>query len=144
MQLSHTIFPHINVTKFDTHNIISMGILRMQKETAPLESKWIMKLNCSFRIIPFVWTPLKVDWWLYIHFEEWQQKMQETRNNCIGSKIRSTTLRQAKKGKHECRNITATYTALVRKKKSCDWCTKFFVSWIIMVRLVWKANLAPL
>ena len=28
--------------------------------------------------------------------------MQETRNNCFGSKIRSTTLRQAKAGKHEC------------------------------------------
>ena len=39
--------------------------------------------------------------------------MQETRNNCFGSKIRSTnaemlrstTLRQAKTGKHECRNV---------------------------------------
>ena len=49
--------------------------------------------------------------------------MQETRNNCFGSKIRSTsaemlrstTLRQAKTGKHECRNITATYcNVLVR------------------------------
>ena len=30
--------------------------------------------------------------------------MQETRNNCFGSKKCSTTLRQAKTGKHECRN----------------------------------------
>ena len=35
--------------------------------------------------------------------------MQETRNNCFGSKKRSTTLLQAKTGKHECRNVTATY-----------------------------------
>ena len=39
--------------------------------------------------------------------------MQETRNNCFGSKICSTTLRQAKTGKHECRNITATYFAFL-------------------------------
>ena len=35
--------------------------------------------------------------------------MQETRNNCFGSKKRSTTLLQGKTGKHECRNVTATY-----------------------------------
>ena len=35
--------------------------------------------------------------------------MQETRNNCFGSKKRSTTLRHAKKGKHECRNVLASY-----------------------------------
>ena len=35
--------------------------------------------------------------------------MQETRNNCFGSKICSTTLRQAKTDKHECRNITAIW-----------------------------------
>ena len=34
--------------------------------------------------------------------------MQETRNNNFGSKKCSTTLRQAKTGKHECRNVTAT------------------------------------
>ena len=33
--------------------------------------------------------------------------VQETCNNCFGSKIRSTTLRQAKTGKHESRNVTA-------------------------------------
>ena len=33
--------------------------------------------------------------------------MQETRSNCFGSKKRSTTLLQAKTGKHECRNVTA-------------------------------------
>ena len=37
--------------------------------------------------------------------------MQETRNNCFGSKRRSTTLLRAKTGKHECRNVTATYVA---------------------------------
>ena len=35
--------------------------------------------------------------------------MQETRNNCFGSKICGTTLRQAKTGNHECRNITASF-----------------------------------
>ena len=30
--------------------------------------------------------------------------MQEIRNNCFGSKIRSMTLRKVKAGKHECRN----------------------------------------
>ena len=34
--------------------------------------------------------------------------MPETRNNCFGSKKRSTTLLQAKTVKHECRNVTAT------------------------------------
>ena len=34
--------------------------------------------------------------------------MQETRNNCFGSKKRSTILLQAETGKHECRNVTAT------------------------------------
>ena len=31
--------------------------------------------------------------------------MQEARNNCFESKKRSTTLRQAKTGKHECRTL---------------------------------------
>ena len=35
--------------------------------------------------------------------------MQETRNNCFGSKIISTTLLQAKTGKHECLNVTTMY-----------------------------------
>ena len=34
--------------------------------------------------------------------------MQETRNNYFGLKISSTNFRQAKTGKHDCRNITAT------------------------------------
>ena len=38
--------------------------------------------------------------------------MQETRNNCFGSKKRSKTLRQAKTGKHERRNVTATVLLL--------------------------------
>ena len=33
--------------------------------------------------------------------------MQETRSNSFGSKTHSTTLRQAKTGKHECRKMTA-------------------------------------
>ena len=45
--------------------------------------------------------------------------MQETRNNCFGLKKRSTTLRQAKTGKHECRNITATYAAVILRYISC-------------------------
>ena len=32
-------------------------------------------------------------------------KMQKTRNSCFGSEKRSTTLRQAKTGKHECRIV---------------------------------------
>ena len=39
--------------------------------------------------------------------------MQETRNSCFGSKKRRTTLRQAKTGKRECRNVTATYVAII-------------------------------
>ena len=39
--------------------------------------------------------------------------MQETCNNCFGSKICSTALHQAKTGKHECRNITAMYVAVI-------------------------------
>ena len=43
--------------------------------------------------------------------------MQETSNNCFGSKIRSTTLYQAKAGKHECRNVMATYKTKVARFK---------------------------
>ena len=39
--------------------------------------------------------------------------MQETRYNCFGSKMRSMTLRQAKAGKHECRNIAVTYETYI-------------------------------
>ena len=35
--------------------------------------------------------------------------MQETHNNCFGSKKRCTSLHQAKTGNHEYRNITAMY-----------------------------------
>ena len=34
--------------------------------------------------------------------------MQETRNYCFGSKICSTSLRQAKTGKHLCQNMPVT------------------------------------
>ena len=40
--------------------------------------------------------------------------MQETRNNCFGSKKRSTTLLQAKTGKHECRNVTARFQSVIK------------------------------
>ena len=39
-------------------------------------------------------------------FEKQHHKTQETRNNCFLPKKCSTTLRQAKAGKHECQNIT--------------------------------------
>ena len=44
--------------------------------------------------------------------------MQETRNNCFGSKIRSTTLRQAKTGKHECfiQNTSLLIPSLLHKQ----------------------------
>ena len=44
--------------------------------------------------------------------------MQKTRNNCSGSKKRSTALLQAKTGKHECRNVTATYVAITLPKNA--------------------------
>ena len=39
--------------------------------------------------------------------------MQETRNNCFGSKKCSTTFRQVKTGKNDFRNVTATQTLLL-------------------------------
>ena len=36
-------------------------------------------------------------------------QIQETCNNCFGSKKYNTTLHKAKTGKHDCRNIAATY-----------------------------------
>ena len=38
--------------------------------------------------------------------------MQETCNNCFGSKICITTVCQVKTSEHECRNITAAYVAV--------------------------------
>ena len=43
------------------------------------------------------------------HFAKYHAQTQETRNNYFGSKKRNKTLRQAKSGKHESRNVTATY-----------------------------------
>ena len=40
--------------------------------------------------------------------------MQEIRNNCFGSKKCGMTLRQAKTGKHECRNVTASYGVILQ------------------------------
>ena len=45
--------------------------------------------------------------------------MQETRNNSFRSKKLSTILCQAKTGKHDCRNITATYAAVILRYISC-------------------------
>ena len=42
--------------------------------------------------------------------------MGETRNNCFGSKKCSTTLRQAKTGKHEWQNITAMLDNIIQQK----------------------------
>ena len=54
--------------------------------------------------------------------------MQETRNNCFRSKKRSTTLLQAKTGKHEFRNVVAemhkyvavTFRHSCSPEESCD------------------------
>ena len=63
--------------------------------------------------------------------------MQETRNNCFGSKIHNMTHCQAKIGNHECSKISETYAALVftdfqktegyifSTQKNCCW---FFAS----------------
>ena len=53
--------------------------------------------------------------------------MQETRNNCFGSKKRSTTLLQAKTVKHEYRNVTAAYMFL---------CVSAFFNIFILVAIV--------
>ena len=45
-------------------------------------------------------------------FTNRHHKMQETCNNCFGSKICSTTLRQAKTGKHKWRNVITMYFTL--------------------------------
>ena len=44
--------------------------------------------------------------------------MQETRNYCFKLKKRNRTLRQEKTGKHECRNIAATYDTTIRQAKT--------------------------
>ena len=82
----------------------------------------------------------KLVFWSMIknNFDIQHHKMQETRNNCFGSKKRSTTLRQAKIYKHECWNITASY---VFKTPVCGaplLYTNFRVSaitcfWIILI-----------
>ena len=69
--------------------------------------------------------------------------MQETHNNCFGSKKCSTTLRQAKTGKRECRNITATYlfsttiSYIQHSKTLCSYIqhTPLFI-WIILTHWV--------
>ena len=50
--------------------------------------------------------------------------MQETRNNCFWPKKRCTTFRQAKTGKHECRNVTATYRYISALALTCFRLTK--------------------
>ena len=64
--------------------------------------------------------------------------MQETRNNCFGSKKRSTTLRQAETGKHECQSITATYRSEIFIRNSyCD----FLASYGVIIQSVIQINL---
>ena len=55
--------------------------------------------------------------------------MQETRNNCFGSKKCSTTFRQAKTGKHEYRNVTATYIFSTR-----NICFEFLASYGVILQ----------
>ena len=74
--------------------------------------------------------------------------MQETNNNCFGSKICSTTLCQGKTGKHECRNITVTYYFGTRaylispEEGSCyvfsiqNNCCEFFASYSVIIQSV--------
>ena len=47
--------------------------------------------------------------------------MQETRNNCLGLKKRSTTLHQVLTGKHECRNVTAMSYVAVTRNNCCEF-----------------------
>ena len=89
------------------------------------------------------------DWFIDEKFVKQHHQKQETRNNCFGLKKRSTTLLQAKTGKHECRNITGTlllyfstraylfspeqgscYTFLTRNN-----CCKFLTSYVIIQRI---------
>ena len=54
----------------------------------------------------------------FLVFSEWHPcKMQETRNNCFGSEKPSISIRQPKTEKHECRNITATYSFQKQKRE---------------------------
>ena len=50
--------------------------------------------------------------------------MQENHNNCFVSKKRSTTLLQAKTGKHECGNVTVTdgviFQSVIKPKASIE------------------------
>ena len=78
--------------------------------------------------------------------------MQETRNSCFGSKKHSTTLLQAKTGKHKCWNVKATdccyISALVlicfRLKKSRDtffWPGTIVESFLHLMVLIFKVVL---
>ena len=57
--------------------------------------------------------------------------MQEARNDCFGLKKHSSTLLQAKTGKHECRNVTATYFAVTFTiNKAYNFYLIIFVKWV--------------
>ena len=62
--------------------------------------------------------------------------MQETRNNCFGSKICSTTLRQAKTDKYDYRNITATYVfRILAAYVFRHSCLPVFVWWRVVLHI---------
>ena len=58
-------------------------------------------------------------------------KMQETCNNCFGSKICSMTLRQAKTVKHECQNITKMCKKWPQMSKVCFNICAFLICVIV-------------
>ena len=63
----------------------------------------IFRKLVEFDIIKALFKPLHLYGWKSL----WNHKMHETRTNCFRSKKRSTTLRQAKTGKHKCQNVIA-------------------------------------
>ena len=67
--------------------------------------------------------------------------MQETGNNCFGSKKRSATLRQAKTGKHECRKVTVTYY-----NNCCEFLASYGVTFQSVIKSCFKTPVfgAPL
>ena len=59
--------------------------------------------------------------------------MQETCNNCFGSKKHKMTLHLTKTGRHECRNITAmSYMVLFWYL----WCTKWHTYGVIFQNVI--------
>ena len=54
--------------------------------------------------------------------------MQYTRNNCFGSKKRSTNLRQVKTSKHECQSITAKINIVIKPIIRCNFISVFVLT----------------